>query len=193
MARDYKYRAHPRKKKKTSAVPGWKWFLIVAIVGGFAFFLKSLRDIEPEKRQAVIEKPINKPAAPEKPKKAQAESKSAEEDEPQFDFYTILPEKEVVVPDYEIKTRKREESVGKAKETQYIMQAGSFRNYADADRMKARLAFMGIESRIEKAKIGNILWHRIKIGPFDKISSVDRIRTKLRQNQIDTVVTEIEK
>jgi len=54
-----------------------------------------------------------------------------------------LPEKEVVVPEYEIKTRTREERVGKAKETHYMMQAGSFKTFKEADHLRAKLCFYG--------------------------------------------------
>ncbi|PKM37850.1 MAG: SPOR domain-containing protein [Gammaproteobacteria bacterium HGW-Gammaproteobacteria-10] len=112
-------------------------------------------------------------------------------DEPRFDFYTILPEKEVVVPDYEIKTRVREERVGKAKATQYLLQAGSFREFADADRLRARLALMGIESRVEKAQVGDVIWNRVKMGPYEQMSSVTTIKNRLKENGIDVMVTEV--
>ena len=184
MTRDYKYRANTKKKTPSQTVAWWKWLLIMLFIGLFAYFLMSIRNRDQEENDAPAQPLSNAPD-----QRTIAKKKSTA---PKFDFYTILPEKEVVVPDYEITTRKKTEKVGNSQTTQYIMQAGSFRNYADADSMKARLALMGIESRIERAKIGNIIWNRIKIGPFSKISSVDRIRSKLRQNKIDVIVTEIE-
>lgn len=109
---------------------------------------------------------------------------------PQFDFYTILPDKEVVVPEYEIKTRSREERVGKAKETHYIMQAGSFKTFKEAERLRAKLALMGIESKVQKAKVGRVNWYRVKMGPFTRTASVNSIRSRLRQNGIDVIITE---
>jgi len=49
---------------------------------------------------------------------------------------------------------------------------------------------MGIESRVEKAKVGDATWYRVKMGPLSKMSSVSSIRARLRQNGIDVVVTE---
>ncbi len=71
------------------------------------------------------------------------------------------------------------------------MQAGSFRDFSEADKLRARLALMGIESKIEKAKIGNTIWNRVKMGPYHQSSSVSVIRKRLRQNNIDVIVTEI--
>ncbi len=192
MARDYKHRAQrPRRNsKRQPAVAWWKWLLIVLLIGLFAWFLSFLGGSEPQ--GTVTELPVRpqqKPARKNSPA-GQAVEKAVQ---PRFDFYTILPEKEVLVPDYEIKTRKRAERVGKAKDTLYVLQAGSFRNYKDADSLKARLALMGIESNIEVAEVGSTRWNRIKIGPFRKMSTVDRIRKRLRQNNIDVVVMEAAK
>jgi Cell division protein len=110
---------------------------------------------------------------------------------PQFDFYTILPEKEVIVPDHEINTRTREERVGQAKTANYILQAGSFREFKDADNLRAKLALMGIESKVEKAKVGAVVWNRVKMGPYAQMTSVSTIRARLRENGIDVIVMEV--
>jgi cell division protein FtsN len=109
---------------------------------------------------------------------------------PQFDFYTILPDKEVVVPEYEIKTRVREERVGKAKEAHYMMQAGSFKTAKEADNLRIKLASMGIESKVQKGKVGSVNWYRVKLGPFAQADSISAIRSRLRQNNVDVVITE---
>lgn len=192
MARDYKHRAQRQKKStQRSTVAWWKWLLVVVLIASFGTFLATLKTSVPEGGKQKVRIPIDKPVKKEPVKKSTTKStKKPTEAGPRFDFYTILPETEVAVPDHEIKTRTREERVGKAKDTQYIMQAGSFRSYKEADKLKARLALMGIESRIEKAKIGSTTWNRIKIGPFSKISSVNKIRSLLRNNNIDAVVME---
>jgi cell division protein FtsN len=111
----------------------------------------------------------------------------------QFDFYTILPEKESIVPDYEIKTRTREERVGQAKATQYIMQAGSYNGLKEAEQMRTKLGAMGIEAKIQKAKVGNTVWYRVKLGPFAQIASVNTINARLKKSGIDVIVTETDK
>lgn len=111
---------------------------------------------------------------------------------PQFDFYTILPERDVIVPEYEIKTRAREEAIGKESTKRYIMQAGSFKTALEAQQLSTRLATMGIETSLQKAKVGNMIWYRVKLGPYTQMSSISTLRTRLRQNGIDVVVTEIE-
>lgn len=104
-----------------------------------------------------------------------------------------MPEKEVVIPEYEIKTRTREEQIGQAKTTQYILQAGSFNGRKEAELMLDRLAKMGIEAKVQKATVGSKVWYRVKLGPFAQIASVNTINARLKQNGIDAIVTETDK
>jgi cell division protein FtsN len=111
--------------------------------------------------------------------------------EPHFDFYTILPSVEVVIPDHEIKTRIREEKIGKTNDSaKYIMQAGSFRDSPEAEQLRAKLTTMGIESRVEKAQVGEAMWYRVKVGPYSGMTSVMAIKTRLRDSGIDAIVLE---
>ncbi len=195
MARDYKHRtsSHRRKRSQSEAkVSWWRWLLVALLIAGFAWGLSFLGDSAPEKQIQAVTKPLAViPVKPEnKPAKKIVKSEP-EQIEPQFDFYNLLESKEVRVPDYEIKTRAREEKVGKAKSAQYVLQVGSFREYQEADKLKARLAFMGIQSKIEKAKVGNIIWNRLKIGPYAKLSTVERVRKRLKSEGIATIVTEL--
>jgi cell division protein FtsN len=98
---------------------------------------------------------------------------------------------EVVIPDHEIKTRIREEKIGVGDETaKYIMQAGSFRDTPEAQQLQNKLAGMGIESRIEKAQVGEVMWYRVKVGPYAGMTSVMAVKTRLRDSGVDALVLE---
>jgi len=200
MSRDYKSRAQGRyagQRRKRFDRPGvglWKWMLITAITISFVVFLIYLRSTgskqtnPPQISQTIPNKTGVESAVT--PKEEQKPEVKPGPKIPQFDFYTILPEKEVVVPEYEIKTRTREERVGKAKETHYMMQAGSFKTFKEADHLRAKLASMGIESKVQKAKVGSVNWYRVKLGPYAQTGSVNTIRARLRQHGIDAIITE---
>jgi len=195
MARDYKHRAQSKKTApQKNTVAWWKWLLVIVLISVFAVFLNYLRTSVPANKSAVSTTVTKKTVVKHKVKKTIAKPKHQDKqpEEPRYDFYTILPKAEVVVPDYEIKTRTREERIGKGKATQYLLQAGSFREFAEADKLRARLALMGVESRVEKARVGTVIWNRVKIGPFTRSSSVSSIKKRLRQNGIDVIVTEKE-
>ncbi len=211
MARDYKHRVQSpaysgnRGRKRKASNTGRRWLLIAVLIVAFVVFLNMVRTMVAElltgKPDTVVSQPEQtvkqtlpidnqKPVAapPEKPKEPEPEPVQPEE--PRYDFYTILPQAETVIPDYEIQSRVREELVGKTKATKYVMQAGSFREESEAERHKAKLALLGIESWIEKAKVGNVIWHRVKIGPYDNPSSVSTIKDLLQKNGIGVIVTE---
>ncbi len=202
MAKDYKHRAQNKHsasyRQKSDSLSLWRWMLITALIISFVVFLVYLRGIgtkQQDSEQAPPQPTV--PTVPTKPETAKVEAPTPEKKPepgpvlPQFDFYTILPEKEVIVPDYEISTRTREERVGQAKTASYILQAGSFKDFKDADSLRAKLALMGIESKVEKAQIGNVTWNRVKMGPYTQMTSVSTIRTRLRENGIDVIVMEV--
>jgi cell division protein FtsN len=109
--------------------------------------------------------------------------------EPRFSFYKILPEKEVIIPENEIRQLKREERLTQpAKSQRYVVQAGSFTKQEDADQLKAKLAGIKIKARLEKITLENTAWYRVKLGPYATLADADKVRQHLRQNGIDSVV-----
>ena len=216
MAMDYKHRV-PGNRSRPPRRPGKKR-LWVPVFGAAAVILvlwlifqnseESPPEPEPPKTTQFPAPPIQPQTRPlekkpaktdvredmegkkvEQEKKAEVAAPPPKPVEPRFSFYKILPEKEVIIPESEIKTIKREESLGnKPAGNQYLLQAGSFPNLADAEKLKAQLSKLKIKSKIESVKIENADWHRVKIGPFNNLVDADRVRVYLRSNQIDSVV-----
>ncbi len=199
-------------KKPTNAatskptVAGWRWALVFTIITAFAYFLYSLATSQqPQKPNTPIAKPRSqevKPLSLAKTPVKQAKNTVVAKKAPvakakqeiQYDFYTVLPEAEFVIPDHEVKTRKREERVGKAKTgVQYSVQAGAFRKFKDADSLKAKLLMMGFSPNIEKAVIGSTTWYRVKMGPYNQLASVDAIQARLKSNKMKALVIEVKK
>jgi cell division protein FtsN len=169
--------------------------LITAVLIAFAVFLVYLKSPAVNKQAVLVnadQAPADKNAKAETALKAKEEVKEQKSQAPHFDFYTILPKKELVVPEYEAKTRVREEQVGKHKKTNYILQAGSYTDMKDADELKAKLALMGIESKIQKAKVESVTWYRVKIGPYSQIGSVNKLMSRLQKNGMKPVITEVD-
>jgi cell division protein FtsN len=74
----------------------------------------------------------------------------------------------------------------------YFIQAGSFQNPADADNQKARLAILGFESSVEPANLPDKgTWYRVRLGPYNKLDEINRIRQALAQNNIDASLVKI--
>jgi cell division protein FtsN len=198
MAKDYKHRVSKKKASPKQLIGTWQWLSVAALMAGFVFFLIYLRITAPDEkptpeRQDVSAKADKAPAQGESKKTEAAADKKAEpvKPKPHFEFYTVLPNKETVVPDYELKTRAREELIGKAKDAKYIMQVGSFKTFKEADQLRAKLALMGIASKVDKATVdGNVL-HRVKLGPYTQMKSVNDIRLRLKSMGANVIVTEM--
>ena len=184
--RDYKPTARARRARKGdrgARVPGWLWLLTGAAIGSFAMFLYELhqgRSSQPPAPPAVSASlPGAAPAGAETP------APSAAEQPPDFDFYTLLPQKQVTIPEEEL--RPQTELTG-AKPGSWLLQAGSFRAHQDADRLKATLAFQGLESTIDSVSGSSGTWYRVRLGPFASRREVERIRSRLARENIDALL-----
>ncbi len=120
-------------------------------------------------------------------------SPAAGELEPRFDFYEMLPQSEVLVPDdVEPVARPVGAAAPVAAPGRYLLQTGSFRAYADADRMQANLALLGVESQIQKVALDGGDFHRVRIGPLNDLDELNRVRTALQQAGIDSLMMKVD-
>ncbi len=74
----------------------------------------------------------------------------------------------------------------------YILQVGSFRNEAEAERRRARLALLGLEARVQTIAIdGEATWHRVQVGPYDELGVLNDARVRLRENDIEAMALKV--
>ena len=104
-----------------------------------------------------------------------------------FDFYTILPNQEVVVPDPEPPASKNKKTKP-APEGVYYLQAGSFRKHDEANSMRAQVILLGTQASIQSVTIDKDTWHRVRVGPYKNLARLREVRTRLRDNKIDTLL-----
>ena len=104
---------------------------------------------------------------------------------PRFDFYTVLPNQELDLnPDIEpADLQSRSEG-----DAQYLLQVGSFRQQADADRRRGELALLGLEATVEAGDSDSGRWHRVYLGPFESRSDMARARALTAQADMDTLL-----
>lgn len=124
--------------------------------------------------------------APAKPKPVVA----AQPADPQFDFYEMLPKFEVVIPEQDESTPAQNRSASMQKGV-YILQAGSFRNSEDAERVRALIALQGVQSKVQRVTIDRDTWHRVRIGPITDLNKLEDTRSRLRQAQIEALVIRV--
>jgi cell division protein FtsN len=194
MPRDYKSRASAPRKKRQRQVPGWVWFLSGLLVGLFFSGLAWLKLLPADAR--LTSQTQNQESGVKKQRPAGKKAPAAPK--PRFDFYTILPEMEVVVPEPEpeaapppVKRGKIKKESAAAASGRYMLQMGSFRKFADADRLKASLALVGIQAEIQKVRVsGSGTFHRVRSGPYTE-NKVNKLRARLKQNGINSLVIKL--
>lgn len=112
---------------------------------------------------------------------------------PRFDFYTILPNQEVVVPDATPPAREKakpsdKQKAGAVPGDVYYLQAGSFRKLNEANGMKARVILLGTRASIQTVAIDHDTWHRVRVGPYRDLAQLREVRARLRDNKIETLL-----
>lgn len=165
--------ATKKKKTRKTQVPGWVWLFTGIVTGVFLSFLGYLADITPESAPADKAATSNKVVAPDKKTSTT-----------KFDFYTLLPQREMIVPT----DQEDSKSNSQAQKTIYILQAGSFKNAEDADRLRAKLILMGLEPNVEEVSANGDVWHRVQVGPFKDRSQLSKARSTLIDQGIDTLL-----
>jgi len=135
--------------------------------------------VAPLASKADAQKPI--PLPPKQPSK--------------YAFYEMLPSYEVVIP--------REDAAASAKAGkpttpeiaepgQYLIQVGAYKTRDEAERSRASLALLGVESKIEQVTIDQSeSWFRVRIGPQGNLSKAQEILQRLDDNGIKGMLVKV--
>lgn len=134
-----------------------------------------------------------------KPQRAsKLSSQAVSSNPPKFDFYSLLPEMEVVVPEGELQPRSKPKKIIEKKivrteyKNSYFIQAGAFKDLKSADRRKANLALIGIKSSIVSVSLKNRgVWHRVRVGPFADVTKMGKVRSVMKSNNISSIAVKV--
>ncbi len=184
MARDYK-NAGTRRRKPGSGFSGW-----VGLAIGLTFGVALGAGVHLYHTGGF--KPLEVPG--DQRQQTGSEDAVAEETKPRprFDFYRMLPNYEVVIPEEDIEVAPGTDELESLDAGTYVLQAGSFRTAADADRLRAQLALLGVESRVQTVTIDETdTWHRVRIGPMRDLEDLDTARARLAANDIEALVIRV--
>ncbi len=154
------------RQQSTSA---WVWVALITLLLSFVAFILFLD------QRIVNHVRVDQPAQPS----------SGSENKPTIDFYEVLPRREVEIPISEADREAIENPViNKEAGEQVILQVGSFQSLGEADSLKAQLALLGLEARIQPAVVNQDTWHRVQLGPFVSNSQLSRAKNLLIENDI---------
>ena len=169
---DYVSRSRPKNKKSKKAQQRaisfkTKLFGLVTliVVGAFGYFLWSIKD------NKVVKPPQNtiKKTAVIKTKKLPDLPKE------KWSYRKELAQKEVEQSTYEVTDK-----------GPWKMQCASFKSDAQAQVLKAKIAFLGIESQVVKSQGKKGVWYKVVLGPYQRKRNAEKDKHKLRKNDILT-------
>lgn len=161
----------------------------VGLAAGVAWYLMKSPSPFTKKEQPALAKPqtdTGKPAVPA----------ATDTGKPRFEFYNVLTNKQnsnvtaPARPAEKVKPAENPKSANNKPVPAYepqILQAGSFSNVGEAEKLKARLALLGVEANIQTATIPDKgVWYRVRLGPYKSADDINRASSYLKQNGVDS-------
>lgn len=200
MARRGKSQAK-RSGRSGGGIPGWVWLAAGLLLGLALAAAVLMRDrLAPALMGPRPNPAAQAPGAGEEPV-AQKPAETTPR-KPRYDFYTVLPEREVVVPDAEVSAKARAEAQQPPAQSptpapatageRYLLQAGAFGDARRADEVKAAIAFTGLVARVEPAATADgRTVHRVMLGPFGNARELEAAKHKLDANGIPSVAVRV--
>ncbi len=188
-ARDYK-----RPVSHSFDPSRWREFgsgLLVGVVLAAALFAFAHRP-----RHTALDVPRPEPSRPALPSADAAEDPadvagSAAASGEHYDFYKMLPHFEVVVPEKERDVKRDIPTANIQRPGVYVLQAGSYRNEAEADRVAKQLSLEGIGAKVQRVAVDTDVWYRVRIGPISKLDELNRMRHRLESADVDSIVIRV--
>ena len=177
--------------------PAWLWVLIGLLLGIGLMLLVLAKDWAPLLRKKDVPQPNPQATAPRESEPPVAEAKPKKN----YDFYQVLPEAEVVIPDAELSAKAKAEQQARANPAtpgttttsaagtggRYVLQTGSYPEPKAADEAKAKLALSGFVAQVQPVTINGKTWHRVRVGPYASASELEAAKRSLSENGINAI------
>ena len=198
--------------------PAWIWLGIGVLLGLTLSALVLVKDWAPMLRKKNLPQPNPEATAPRESEQAVADEAAHKPPPPKktFDFYSVLPEMEVVIPDAELSAKARAEQqrqqaalaqaqAGAAQNpgtaptapstptnaadagARYVLLAGSYAEAKAADEAKAKLAMLGIVAKVQSITINGKTWNRVMVGPYPNASETETAKKTLADNGVKAI------
>jgi cell division protein FtsN len=108
-----------------------------------------------------------------------------------YDFYSMLPNFEVVVPEKERDVKRDLPTAKIEKPGAYVLQAGSYRGESDADRVSRQLTLQGIDAKVQRVEVDADVWFRVRVGPISDLAQLNKVRRQLQAADVDALVIRV--
>lgn len=194
MAQAAKKRKRRKTPTKAPEPSGSPWLMLVvglvcgAVLSGLYF---GYKENEPGRFGSGIRSLMeNKPEPVSKVQSPEPQSPPEDEREVKLDFHDVLPNIDVVISESDI--IEYEEPVADRPEQDYVLQVGSYKDEADAESLKAKLALAGFEAVIQRVKIDKGTYFRVRMGPYQSMRKLQLDKKRLAKQGVDTLTLRLE-
>lgn len=194
--------------------PAWIWLLLGAFIGIVLSVVVLYGGKMPMLRNKNLPQPNPEATAPresDQPLAADSEKKQPPAaPKNSFDFYSVLPEKEVVIPDAELSAKakaeqqraQQQQATAKAANPtapnsssatppappssggRYMLQVIATSDVKAAEEFKARLALLGFSAKVVTG--GSDGKTRVRLGPYASASETEAAKKALSENNISS-------
>jgi len=179
LSRDYKH----VKRHTPGGGPGFNGWVGLGIGLAIGLGLALVVHLYHYREEQAAVEPQPAAATPPASAKAPSEESSAPVGTgPDLTFYDMLPKQEVAVPDGPSNARPAGAALPKGDVT---LQAGSFKQVAEAEKLQAQLAQYGVDAKIQRFSLEDETWYRVRIGPIATVEELDVIRAKLAEAEVE--------
>lgn len=204
-------RPRPRPEKHIPTCPArWAWFFGGILLGIFISFIVYLRTIVPTEQNTPSVASNQQPTSLESKESNASSPTNGDENTPRFEFYETLPETEIEVsppmaeegnpnnfysqpPQNTPNGESANFSPLNIENGQYVLQVGAFRDIQTAQGLQNHLVAIGFNAYIESATLKGLQWYRVRVGPFQALTQVNRVRAQLMANNIEADVLKEER
>ena len=175
--------ASPRRQPTASqsrGLPGWLWG-IIGLIAGFALAQYFEKQAPRLPVAAIVPKANTQQNGQQAAKQGNQQQKEAPEESagnmPTFEFYTLLPETEVIAP----------------KVDEYMLQAASFREMSDAKKLAGKLKDLGLLAKVSDVNAsGGTVWHRVQVGPYKDTRELNRAQDLMNTQGIEPLLIKLQ-
>jgi cell division protein FtsN len=170
-------------------VPAPMWVVLGLLLGAFVVFLWHLWELRQDgaPRTAAANRTAPADAGAGRKDAGKGGETAAPRDEGErFEFYTLLPNQEVMPGSKPAPAQP--EARPDAPGPSFLLQAGSFRSEAEADKRRAAILMLGMPVKVVKVGKDGAPWYRVVVGPFQGKAAADSARASLKGNGVDSLV-----
>jgi len=75
----------------------------------------------------------------------------------------------------------------------YFVQAGAYSRSEDAEQQRAKLAMLGVESRLTEREQGGTMVYRVRVGPFERREDAENAKERLGDSGVDSALVAVQK